>query len=116
MCCEGNRGADRVDVRFAGREYSLSTGNDAGSEEAREMMNDPPRSDEGFRPTPKMIIGAVLGVLALVFIFQNSQKGTVQFLWMDFTTAYWIWLLLMFLIGGLVGYMVAMRRVKRGAA
>jgi hypothetical protein len=35
---------------------------------------------------------------------------------MDFTTAYWIWLLLMFVIGGLVGYMVAMRRVKRGAA
>ena len=80
------------------------------------MMKDPPTTDEGFRPTPKMIVGAALGVLALVFIFQNSQKGTVQFLWMDFTTAYWIWLLLMFLIGGIVGYMVAMRRVKRGAA
>lgn len=78
------------------------------------MMDDAPRVDEGFRPSPKMIAIAVLGVLALVFIFQNSQKGTIQFLWMDFTTAYWIWLLLMFLIGAAVGYMVAVRRARRG--
>jgi uncharacterized integral membrane protein len=79
-------------------------------------MNDAPRTDEQWRPTPKMIIGAIIGLLAFVFIVQNTDKGTVQFLWMDFTTSYWIWLLLMFLCGGVVGYMVAVRRAKRAAS
>lgn len=79
------------------------------------MMKDPPRSDEGFRPTPKQIIGVVIAVFALVFIFQNNDKGTVSFLWMDFTTTLWIWLMLLFLCGGVVGYMIAMRRTKRAS-
>lgn len=79
------------------------------------MMKDPPRTDEGFRPTPKQIIGVVIAVFALVFIFQNNDKGTVSFLWMDFTTTLWIWLMLLFLCGGVVGYMIAMRRTKRAS-
>ena len=79
------------------------------------MMKDPPRTDEGFRPTPKQILGVVIAVFALVFIFQNNDKGTVSFLWMDFTTTLWIWLMLLFLCGGVVGYMIAMRRTKRAS-
>ena len=79
------------------------------------MMKDPPRTDEGYRPTPKQIIGAVIAIVSLVFIFQNNDKGTVNFLWMDVTTTLWIWLLLMFLCGGVVGYMIAVRRTKRAS-
>ena len=80
------------------------------------MMNDPPRSKgEGYRPTPKQIVGAIIGVLALIFIFQNTKEGTVNFLFWDVTVATWIWLLMVFLAGGIVGYLVAMRRVRRAA-
>jgi uncharacterized integral membrane protein len=79
------------------------------------MMKDPPRTDEGFRPTPKQIIGAAIALVSLIFIFQNNEKGTLSFLWMDFTTTLWIWLLLMFVCGGVVGYMLAVRRSKRAS-
>jgi len=90
------------------------TGNDEFGG-APAMMNDPPRSKEGFRPTPKQIIAAIIGLLALIFIFQNTKEGTVNFLFWDITVATWIWLLLVFIAGGVVGYLIAMRRIKRAA-
>ena|SRR5215204_7191122 len=77
------------------------------------MMNDPPRTDERYRPSPKLIIGAVVAVLALVFVFQNTDRKTVNFLWMDFEAPAWMWLLVIFLAGALVGYMFARRQARR---
>jgi len=77
------------------------------------MMNDPPRTDERYRPSPKLIIGGVIGLLALVFVFQNTDRKTVNFLWMDFEAPAWMWLLVIFLAGALVGYMFARRRARR---
>ena len=51
------------------------------------MMNDPPRTEERYRPSPKVIVGAIIAILALVFVFQNTDKKTVNFLWMDFNAA-----------------------------
>jgi len=79
------------------------------------MMNDAPRSDERYRPSPKVIVGAIIAVLALVFVFQNTDRKTVNFLWMDFNAPAWMWLLVIFLAGSFVGYMFARRQARRGA-
>jgi uncharacterized integral membrane protein len=77
------------------------------------MMNDPPRTHERYRPSPKLIIGAVIALVALVFVFQNTDRETVKFLWMDFNAPAWMWLLVIFLAGALVGYMFARRQARR---
>jgi uncharacterized integral membrane protein len=77
------------------------------------MMNDPPRTDARYRPSPKLVIVAIVAVLALVFVFQNTDRKTVNFLWMDFEAPAWMWLLVIFLAGALVGYMFARRRARR---
>ena len=79
------------------------------------MMNDPPRTEEGYRPSPKLIIGAVIALFALVFVFQNTDRKTVSFLWMDFNAPAWMWLLVIFLAGAVVGYTFARRRARRAA-
>ena len=79
------------------------------------MMNDPPKTDERFRPTPKQIVGGIIALVALVFIFQNTDERTVNFLFWDASAATWIWLLFVFVAGGLVGYMFAVRRAKRSS-
>jgi uncharacterized integral membrane protein len=79
------------------------------------MMNDPPRTDARYRPSPKVIAGAVIAFFALVFVFQNTDRKTVSFLWMDFKAPAWMWLLVIFLAGALVGYMLARRQARRAA-
>jgi uncharacterized integral membrane protein len=50
------------------------------------------------------IVGGVAALLALIFIVQNTESGTVQFLFWDFTLATWVWALLLFILGGVSGY------------
>ncbi|MCJ7779328.1 MAG: LapA family protein [Acidimicrobiia bacterium] len=50
------------------------------------------------------IVGGGAALLALIFVVQNTGSGTVQFLFWDFTTATWVWALLLFLLGGVSGY------------
>jgi uncharacterized integral membrane protein len=79
------------------------------------VMNDPPRTEERYRPSAKMVIGAIIAILALVFVFQNTDKKQVNFLWMDFNAPAWMWLLVIFLAGSFVGYMFARRQARRAA-
>jgi uncharacterized integral membrane protein len=79
------------------------------------MMNEPPRTEERYRPSPKVVVGAIIDILALVFVFQNTDKKTVNFLWMDFDAPAWMWLLVIFLAGSVVGYTFARRRARRAA-
>lgn len=62
---------------------------------------------------PKQIAIGVLGILAVVFIFQNTGKGKVHFLWFDITAPAWLWLIVVFLIGGAVGWIIRVRRDRR---
>ena len=55
---------------------------------------------------PKLIVAAVVLVIALIFILQNTAKATVQFLWMDSNSALWLWLLLAGLLGAIFGAIV----------
>jgi len=83
------------------------------------MVNEPkpqPQASEGFHPTKKQIIAAIIVVVALVFIFQNTGKGHFHFLWFDFEAPMWIWLVLVFAGGVATGLLIASRRAKKKAA
>lgn len=50
------------------------------------------------------IIAGVASVLIIVFIPQNLESGTIQFLWVDLEMPKWIFLLVVFGQGAIVGY------------
>ena len=45
-----------------------------------EGSNRATNTSAGWRPSSRQIIGAVIGILALIFIAQNSKSGTIHFL------------------------------------
>ena len=63
-----------------------------------------PMGDEGFRPSPRQVIGAVIGLLAVIFIVQNSDKQTVEFLFYSLTAPVWIAFVVILLAGAVLGY------------
>jgi lipopolysaccharide assembly protein A len=77
----------------------------------------------GSMPAPKRGMGAgqyfkfgfigVLVVLAFVFIFQNTQRVRLEFLWWHFTAQMWIMLLILFVVGTLAGLLLGWRRERR---
>jgi uncharacterized integral membrane protein len=73
-------------------------------------------AQEGFHPTKKQIIAAIIAVVALLFIFQNTGTGHFHFLFFDFQAPLWIWLLAVFAGGIATGLLIASRRAKRHAA
>jgi uncharacterized integral membrane protein len=56
--------------------------------------------------TPKVVGGLVITVLAIVFAFQNSDRGKIHFLAFTVTARAWIWLLAVFAAGVVVGILV----------
>ncbi len=50
------------------------------------------------------VVGGVSALVALIFIVQNTESGTVEFLFWDFTMATWVWALVLFVLGGVSGY------------
>jgi uncharacterized integral membrane protein len=64
---------------------------------------------------PRKLIGpAVIAVLALIFVFQNTASGRVDFLFWSFEAPAWLWLLIIFLAGGISGWLFGRRSRRRG--
>lgn len=59
---------------------------------------------DGFSPSPKQIVGVVVGVLALVFALQNNNRGTLAFLFFEFTAPVWISFTLVLAAGAVFGF------------
>lgn len=55
----------------------------------------------------------VVGVLLLLFILQNGEKGTINFLFWDVTMRTWMALSIAALLGFVGGYLVARLRRRR---
>lgn len=71
------------------------------------------RADERDIP-PKLIAVGVVVLIALIFVLQNTGTATVNFLWIDIDAPGWIWFLVLFLAGVVVGSIVPwFRRKKR---
>ena len=56
----------------------------------------PGQPDNRLTIRPKAVVGVVIAVLALVFIFQNAGKGRIEFLFWSVSMPAWIWLLVIF--------------------
>lgn len=56
-----------------------------------------------WRPSPKLVLGAVLAVLGLVLVFQNTKRGQVNLFSWHVSLPAWIWLLVTFAVGVVVG-------------
>jgi uncharacterized integral membrane protein len=59
------------------------------------------------------VFGGVAAVLALIFIVQNTESSTVNFLFWEFDLPVWVWALILFLLGGVTGYGFSWRRQRR---
>ena len=59
----------------------------------------------------------IVGILFLIFIFQNTEKVKFQFLFFDFTWPAWLMLLVLFVLGMLAGFITSalLRRRRRKA-
>lgn len=55
----------------------------------------------------------VVGILLLLFILQNSEKGTINFLFWDATMRTWVALSIAAVLGFVGGYLVARLRRRR---
>lgn len=72
--------------------------------------------EQPWRPSTKQIIGAAIGVLALVFVIQNSRRGSIHFLFFEFNAPVWIAFLVILVAGAIVGYILRGVRDGRKAA
>jgi uncharacterized integral membrane protein len=63
--------------------------------------------------SPKMVLAIVVGVLALVFVFQNTSSKHVRFLFWSLSMPAWIWLLVVFVAGVVVGSLFPWLRRRR---
>jgi lipopolysaccharide assembly protein A len=77
---------------------------------AKDVERSPNAGGKGL--DPKLIVGAVLVVLLLVFVFQNRQKARIEFLFFEFDSPLWMMLGITALVGALIGYLGG-RRTRR---
>jgi uncharacterized integral membrane protein len=62
--------------------------------------------------TTRNIIIAVIVVVSLIFILQNTRTAHFSFLWFDFNAPVWVWLVADFAAGFLTGFLVARHRAQ----
>lgn len=65
--------------------------------------------------SPKQIAALVAGVLAVIFIFQNTATGRIHFLFMSFEAPVWIFFAVLLLVGAAFGWVFRGRRDKKKA-
>jgi uncharacterized integral membrane protein len=67
----------------------------------------------------RLVVGVVVVVLAILFVFQNNDRVETSFVFFDVTTRLWVGLLVALVLGALLGQAVEAlwaRRKKRKAA
>jgi uncharacterized integral membrane protein len=79
------------------------------------MMTEPTgsRPDRRFKLSPRLVIGAVIGVLALVFVLQNTGRMRVHILFTHIDNPLWVWLVVLFAAGFIVGSVFPWFRRRR---
>ena len=56
--------------------------------------------------SPKAIVAIVLGVLALIFVIQNTDSHKVNLLFWDARLPSWLWLLVILAVGIAIGWLL----------
>jgi hypothetical protein len=90
------------------------------SGEMRSPMTETRDESGRTRPTTEQVrkFGppGVLAVIALLFVFQNTEDANFTFLWFNFTAPLWLMLLLSMVVGAVIFWGAAQRRRRRKAA
>jgi uncharacterized integral membrane protein len=82
-----------------------------------EMSHDSPELAEQTGPNKRLVVACVAAVCALIFILQNTEKGNIEFLFIDWTVGIWFGLLVAFLLGTVTGWFLPkLRRRQRRKA
>jgi uncharacterized integral membrane protein len=63
--------------------------------------------------TFRRILGLVIGVVALIFVFSNTGEVELRFLGLSVTAPGWVMLLALLLAGFAVGFMLGRKRYKQ---
>ncbi|MFV0317566.1 MAG: hypothetical protein ACK5O2_11490 [Microthrixaceae bacterium] len=79
--------------------------------ESDHVIDDDLRSD-GFKLTPRHIVGGVIALVLLVFILANGDETNVSLLFVDVDLPLWLTLAVTALLGGCVGMLLGSRRAK----
>lgn len=74
----------------------------------------PESASQGRTVRVRTIVAAILALLALVFVFQNTSSRRVHFLFWSMSLPTWIWLLVIFVVGVVAGSLFPWLRKKRG--
>jgi uncharacterized integral membrane protein len=72
----------------------------------------PDATGQGINLSPKAIVGIVIAVVCLIFVFSNTEEATLSFLWLDITGAGWIFLFALLALGFLAGFLIGRNRYK----
>ncbi len=70
-------------------------------------------NEQGKGVPPKLVAAGVLIVLALTFLFQNTEDANIEFLFFSTEVSLWFGLLAALFIGFAVGWLVRGDRRKR---
>ena len=70
------------------------------------------KMEQGFRLTPRWILGIAISAVCLVFVFSNTTEVTLQFLWLEVTGPGWMFLFLLLGMGFLSGWLIARSRYR----
>lgn len=71
------------------------------------------KGGEGVRPGA--IIAGVVLVLFVIFVVQNFDSGTIQFLWMAIEMPVWVFAVVIFALGIAFGWFARVGSVRRKA-
>jgi uncharacterized integral membrane protein len=76
--------------------------------------SDPPTGgpESGVTLSPRAIVGIVIAVVCLIFVFSNTKQATLSFLWIDITAAGWVLLFVLLALGFLAGFLIGRNRYK----
>ena len=66
--------------------------------------------------TTKQIVAAIIAVVVLVAILQNTRDGHFSFLFFDFNAPTWICIVVTYAAGVVTGLLVARSRARKKAA
>ena len=62
--------------------------------------------------SPKLIIGIVIAVVCLVFVFSNTAEVSFNFLWLEVSASGWVFLFLLLALGFLAGFLIGRNRYR----
>jgi putative membrane protein len=81
-------------------------------------LDKPPADDAARSPlsgrdlSPKVIIGIVIAVTSLVFVFSNTERVSFKFLWLEVSASGWVFLFLLLALGFLAGFLIGRNRYR----